>query len=131
MRILVPDSSFKYHKKHFEELWKILPEDGKTMKVDSLHGFESLDYHNSGKGLPYCTADGSWELDTGVYDLPEKLDYLPSQMRSTLERTVANQQLKYLIKMDCDGSKQANDLYDFVHQVHHIKSPNHNIGEFS
>ena len=131
MRILVPDSSFKYHKKYFEELWKILPEDGKTMKADSLHGFESLDYHNSGKGLPYCTADGSWEVDTGVYDLPEKLDYLPSQMRSTLERTVANQQLKYLIKMDCDGSKQANDLYDFVHQVHHIKSPNHNLGEFT
>ena len=131
MRTIVPDSSFRFHKEDFEIIWNALDKDGKTMKVDSLHGFEDLSITNTMKGMPYVKTDGSWEVDTGVYDLPEKLDYLPSQMRRTIEKTVAVQQIKYHYKMDNGHSISKEDLSDSVNACYATVNPNQKIGDFS
>ena len=131
MRTIVPNSSFRYHKEDFEIIWNALDPDGKTMKVDSLHGFEDLSITNTMKGMPYVKTDGSWEVDTGVYELPEKFNYLPSQMRKTLERTAAYQEIKYLSRVDNDDSdKYINDLWAIVDETY-APLLNQQIGDFS
>jgi hypothetical protein len=131
MRTIVPNSSFRYHKEDFEIIWNALDPDGKSMKVDSLHGFEDLSITNTMKGMPYVKTDGSWEVDTGVYELPEKFNYLPSQMRKTLERTVAYQEIKYLRRVDNDDSdKYINDLWAIVDETY-APLLNQQIGDFS
>jgi len=108
MRAIVPNESFKYHKQDFEMIWNQLDDDGTPLKVDSLHGFKEMTFHDMAKGLPYVTEKGIWENDTGVYDLPEKLNYLPKQMRTIIEKTVAVQKIKYHYKMEngCSISKE-------------------------
>ena len=51
MRTIVPNSSFRFHKEDFEIIWNALDPDGKTMRVDSLHGFEDLSITNTMKGM--------------------------------------------------------------------------------
>ncbi len=110
MRAVVPNEDMKYgsNREDFQLIWNQLDDNGTTIKVDSLHGFEEMTFHDMAKGLPYVTEKGIWENDTGVYDLPEKLDYLPKQMRTIIEKTVAVQKIKYHYKMEngCSISKE-------------------------
>ena len=132
MRAIVPDSSFQYqenykertwndyYKKDFLLIWNQLDDDGTTMKVDSLRGFEEMTFHDMANGLPYVTEKGIWENDIGVYDLPEKLDYLPKQMRVIIEKTVAVQKIKYHYKMDNGHSISKEDLLDSINTCYTI-----------
>ena len=100
------------------------------MKVDSLRGFEEMTFHDMAKGLPYVTEKGIWENDTGVYDLPEKLDYLPKQMRTIIEKSVEVQKIKYHYKMDNGHSISKEDLSDKIKTKYTIQSPNQKLIDF-
>jgi len=130
MRAIVPNKSFKYHQLEFDEIWAQLDDDGTPLKVDSLHGFEEMSFHDMTNGLPYVTAKGIWERDTGVYDLPEKLDFLPSQMRNIIEKAIAVQKIKYHYKMDNGCSISKERLSDIVNACYTIPCPNQKLSNF-
>ena len=130
MRAVVPDSSFKYHKEDFQLIWNQLDDNGAVMKVDSLQGFEEMTFHDMTNGLPYVTEKGIWENDTGVYDLPKKLDYLPKQMRIIIEKSVEVQKIKYHYKMDNGHSISKEDLSNKIKTKYTIQSPNQKLIDF-
>jgi hypothetical protein len=132
MRAVVPNDDMKYgsNREDFLLIWNQLDDDGTTMKVDSLRGFEEMTFHDMAKGLPYVTEKGIWENDTGVYDLPEKLDYLPKQMRTIIEKSVEVQKIKYHYKMDNKRSISKEELSDKIKIKYTIQSPNQKLIDF-
>tara|TARA_B110000495_G_C22796838_1_gene465527 strand:+ start:111 stop:620 length:510 start_codon:yes stop_codon:yes gene_type:complete len=132
MRAIVPNEDIKYgsNREDFQLIWNQLDDNGAVMKVDSLRGFEEMTFHDMTNGLPYVTEKGIWENDTGVYDLPENLHYLPKQMRTIIEKTVAVQKIKYHYKMDNGHSISKEDLSDSINACYTIQSPNQKLSDF-
>ena len=132
MRAVVPNEDMQYgsNREDFLLIWNQLDDDGTTMKVDSLRGFEEMTFHDMAKGLPYVTEKGIWENDTGVYDLPENLHYLPKQMRTIIEKSVEVQKIKYHYKMDNKRSISKEELSDKIKTKYTIQSPNQKLSDF-
>lgn len=111
MRTFVPSLRFdELSKSRFKELWDNLPDDGYAIRVDSLDGLVPMDFTLVALGLPFVSADGIWDYDTGVYSKPSCFGLLSTQIRDNIEKSIRVQEIKFQFKMQNGHSISKEEL---------------------